>query len=171
MTGVPVRRWPLWTVTFKAVLLSLSAAICFLTERVPLPAVQRCVKPDDQLAWLAVHLELLRDDPGCGPDRYALNAGPGHTDGVVVMVAIPALLVNLATVLTAVGVGAALRTALVRAGAVIDRLWPRLARLDTAPVAPLATRPASWASGRLPRAWQLDRSPVRRRGPPAPRMA
>jgi hypothetical protein len=170
MTGVLLRRCPLWTVTFKAVLLSLGAAICLLTDRIPLPAVQRCVKPDDHLAWLGVHLQLLRNDPGCGPGQYALNGAPGHATGLVVMVAIPTLLANLATVLAAVGVWAALRTALVRAAAVLGRLWPSLPAPDSAPAAQLAAPPAAWAPGRLLRAWQLDRSPVRRRGPPAPRL-
>jgi len=171
MTGVLPRRCPLWTVMFRAVLLSLGAAICLLAARAPLPAVRRCVKPDDHLAWLGVHLELLRNDPGCGPGQYALNAGPGHAIGIVVMVAIPTLVTNLATVLAAVGVWAALRTALVRAAAVIGRLWPRLPAPDPALAAPLAALPAAWAPERLTRAWQLERSPVRRRGPPAPRMA
>lgn len=171
MTGVLPRRRPLWTVAFKAVLLSLGAASCLLAERVPLPAVWRCVKPDDRLAWLGVHLELLRNDPGCGPGRYALNAGPGHVTGIVVMVAIPTLVTNLATVLSAVAVWAALRTTLVRAAAVIGRLWPRLPAPDQVPAAPVAALPAAWAPGRSPRPRWLDRSPVRRRGPPAPRMA
>jgi len=171
MTGVLARRWPLRTVMLNAVLLSLGAAICLLTYRVPLPSMQRCVTPDHGLAWLGLHLELLRNDPGCGPGHYALNAGSGAAPRIVLMVALPSLLANLATVLSAAGVWAALHTVLARSAVVIGRLWPRLPPTYPAPAAPLAAPPATWVPGRLLLSWQLDHSPVRRRGPPPLRTA
>jgi hypothetical protein len=169
MTGVVLRRWPLRTVSPSGVLLSSSLAVWLLSHHW-LPSVHRCVAPDAHLAWLGVHLDVLHNDPACGSGGYALGADHGYPTGIVLMVAVPALLANLATVLSAAGVWAALRGVLVRAATLVGQLWPRLVR-DPAAANTCGAAPTAWAPGGLARAWQLERSPVRRRGPPAPRVA
>ncbi|MEV8511466.1 hypothetical protein [Dactylosporangium sp. NPDC051484] len=158
-------RWPVAALAVGMVAV-LGSAAWMVAHRAPLVAVRRCVSPNEPLAWLGVHLEVLREHPGCAEGQLALSAGPGHAAGLVLMVAVPTLLTNLATVLGALGVWAALRVLLARASAVVGRLWPRPPAVRA--VADGRRQPAAprWPAELVLRAWQLDRSPVCRRGPP-----
>jgi hypothetical protein len=148
--------------------LLVSAVMWMVARQVPPVTITRCVSADGPWAWLGVHLALLHEHPDCAAGQYALDASPGHTVGLVVMVAAPALLLNLCTVLSVVGVWVALRALLARAAEAVGRLWPRL------PAQPRLARglrraaPRPRRSGQSLRAWQLDCSPVLRRGPPDP---
>jgi hypothetical protein len=138
-----------------------------VAAHVPALSVQRCVSPNEPLAWLGVHLEMLRESPGCGAGQLAWQPGTGRTAELALMVTVPALLTNLGLVLGAAGLWAALRAVPAGAMAVFGRLWRRLPAVG--PVLP-AHRPlvtGRWPAARVPRAWQLDRSSVRRRGPPS----
>ncbi|MFU8875648.1 hypothetical protein [Micromonospora sp. SL4-19] len=145
--------------------LLVGAVVWMVARQAPAVTVTRCVSADGPWAWLGVHLALLREHPDCAAGQYALDASPGHTVGLVVMVAAPALLLNLCTVLGMVGVWVTLRALLSGAAEAVGRLWPRLpAQPRLAPDMRRAA-PRPWRSGQPLRAWQLDRSPVLRRGP------
>ncbi|MEU5942572.1 hypothetical protein ABZ807_26125 [Micromonospora sp. NPDC047548] len=146
--------------------LLVSAVLWMVARQAPPVTVARCVSADRPWAWLGVHLALLREHPDCAAGQYALDASPGHTAGLVVMVAAPTLLLNLCTGLSMVGVWVTLRALLASAAEAVGRLWSRL------PAQPRLARgvhraaPLPRTSGQSLRAWQLDRSPVLRRGPP-----
>lgn len=142
-----------------------------LAYRTPPLTVRRCVAPDEPLAWLGAHLEVLHADPGCAAGRYALDGGAPNTTGIVVMVVVPTLAWNLALLLGAVGVWAALRGTLLAATGFVGRWWPRLPDSLPAVALPAGPPPAPPAALRPPRAMYLDRCPVRRRGPPASQPA
>jgi len=146
----------------------VSVVVWMLARQAPPVTVTRCVSADGPWAWLGVHLALLRENSDCAAGQYALDASPGRTVGLVVMVAAPALLLNLCTVLSMVGVWVTLRALLASAAEAVGRLWPRLPAPPR--LAPGMRRAASRprGSGQSLRAWQLDRSPVLRRGPPVP---
>lgn len=147
-------------------LLAVVGAVAWMAAHlIPIVAVGRCVSPDPPLAWLGVHLALLQEHPDCSAGQLALDAGPGHAAGLVVMVTVPTLLTNLLTALGAVGWWVALRAVAARAGALLRRLWPVLPTL-LRPVVAAGARPVV-VQAPLRRPWQLDRSPVVRRGPPA----
>ncbi|GAA2626057.1 hypothetical protein Adu01nite_43860 [Paractinoplanes durhamensis] len=163
MAGAAGRRLMAVFAVAIAVLLNVATRV---VEHTPALSVRRCVSPDAPLAWLGVHLRVLREGPGCGAGQLAWHPGSGHTTELVLMVTVPALLANLGLVLGAVGVWAALRAVPSRAAAVFGRLCRRLPGVG--PVLP-TLRPLGtgrWPAMRVPRAWQLDRSPVCRRGPP-----
>ncbi len=145
----------------------VGAVLWTIASQAPPVTFQRCVAPERNLAWVGVHLALLRQQPGCSEGQLAINAGPGQFAGLVVIIAAPALVANLFLLLSAVGVGFALRLLLAHAADAVRPLWRRL--LDR-PALLLPRRrvvPVPPAVDGRPRSWQLDRSPVLRRGPPA----
>lgn len=146
---------------------ALAGAVLWILGTIaPLVSFQRCVSPDPRLAWIGVHLTVLRPDPGCNSGQLALNAGPGHTVGLVVMVAVPVLVANLLTALGAIGFWVAARRLVARVADAVRRVWPRLP--EAARAIALGVQRLSTPQGRRSiRGWQLDRSPVLRRGPPA----
>ena len=146
---------------------ALAGAVLWILGTIaPLVSFQRCVSPDPRLAWIGVHLTVLRPDPGCNSGQLALNAGPGHTVGLVVMVAVPVLVANLLTALGAIGFWVAARRLVARVADAVRRVWPRLP--EAARAIALGVQRLSTPQGRRSiRRWQLDRSPVLRRGPPA----
>lgn len=149
------------------VLWAAAAMLWAAVQQLPPVMVQRCMTPERHLAWVGVHLALLRERPGCATGQLALDAGPGHIVGLVVIIAAPTLLANLFMVLGAVGVGVALRTLLARAADAVRPLWRRIPWRRPVLLPRRRLQPPV-ADERRPRAWQLDRSPVLRRGPPVP---
>ncbi len=129
-----------------------------------LVAVPHCVSTDPRVAWLGVQFALLRRDGSCSNGLLAYHPGVGH-EGLVLIVTIPTLLINLWGLFGAVGFWVALRRLASRAAETSRRRWPRLPeplKIDlTGRVAPPT------AVERPLRAWQMERSVVRRRGPPA----
>ncbi len=151
--------------TVSGMALLISAVLWTLARQAPPVMFQRCVTPDRHLAWIGVHLALLRERPGCATGQLAFDAGPGHIAGLVVIIAAPTLLANLFMLFSAVGVGVAIRALLARAAEAVRPLWHKLVgQAPILPMAPVAAPPRG--VGRRLRAWQLDRSPVLRRGPP-----
>ncbi len=162
------RRLPLdrfWAVLGGMAAL-VGSVLWTLAQQVPPVMVQRCVTPERHLAWIGVHLALLRERPGCGTGQLAFDAGPGHIAGLVIIIAAPTLLANLFIVLGAVGVGVAMRTLLARAAEAVRPLWRTMSRPRPMVLPRRAAEPPLGFERRM-RAWQLDRSPVLRRGPPA----
>ncbi len=146
--------------------LAASGAYGLADRGAPFVTFGRCLSPSRDLAQLGVHLQLLRQDPRCGADELALGASPGRVMGIAVIVALPTLLLNLVATLGLVGFGLALRRLLTRVAEIVRRVWPRLPGTSRPP-AQGRPRPVEPAEGFLAFAWQLDRSPVLRRGPPA----
>lgn len=108
--------------------------------------VHQCVTGDGAAGWLGLRLALLRLDPAC-PDGGLAVGGDGHqVMGVVVMVALPALLAHvaaagiglslLARLRGAVHAAVALLSAVVRALPVPVRVVVRRVRLALADVEP-----------------------------------
>ncbi|MFJ8580951.1 hypothetical protein [Micromonospora sp. NPDC093277] len=151
-----------------AVPLLVGAVLWMVARQAPPVTVSRCVSADGPWAWLGVHLALLREHPDCAAGQYAVDAGPGHSVGLVVMVAAPALLLNLCTVLGLVGVWVSVRALLAGAAEAVGRLWPRLPAWSRLAPGVRLVAPGPHGPGQSLRAWQLDRSPVLRRGPPDP---
>ncbi|MBO3736579.1 hypothetical protein [Actinoplanes flavus] len=145
----------------------ITAIAWLLSHQLPMVAVQRCMAPDRRLAWLGIHLALLREHAECAAGQMALDVSPGRIAGIVVLVAVPQLLGNLFTLAGAAGLWAMLRVVLAGAAAALGRLSPRL-HVHVIAAAGSCRPVLDPAWGLSLRPWQLDRSPVRRRGPPLP---
>lgn len=145
--------------------LLLVSVLCWaFAQRTPHVALY-CASPTDAHAWSGVYLRVLLERP-CSPGQSALAILREIPIGFVVVVAIPTLLGNLLTLLGAVGAFATARVVLARAAVALGLLVPRMPVFGWAPDQPVLTASSRWPARRKLRELQLDRSPVRRRGPP-----
>ena len=157
-------------VTSAALALVVLAQVCVhvglaLSER-GLALASGCLSDRLGLGWWGTHLAMVRVSPDCPDGTFALGADPAVAAGVVVSVALPALLAHLLALLAGVGTMSAARSAFVAVqrllGRAALRALPRPVRLPDAELRPRVARPGP---DRVPPAPRLALVPVRR-GPP-----
>lgn len=147
-------------------LLLVGAAAWMAVVQAPVVALQRCVSPDGPFAWLGVHLALLREHPDCADGLLALDVNSRPVVGLVIMVAVPTLLANVFMVLGLSGIWLTIRSLLARAAAAVRPWWHRPPCVWCVNGLQRRDLPSLRAFEKSMPEWQLDRSPVLRRGPP-----
>lgn len=153
-----------WFAPVAAALLAIAALVGQLADRATVSVLQ-CV-PGGGLGRLGVGLALLRADERCPQGELALGGDQRQVMGVVVVVALPALVAHLAGALAGAGALARLQRLL---RAVLAMLVPAL----RAPVVVAPTEPAA-RTVEVPADRPVSRVVVgvpQRRGPPQVRFA
>lgn len=126
--------------------------------------VQQCVAGGGVVGRLGLGLVLLRADEACPTGTFALGGDGRHVLGVVVLVAVPALLTHLAALAAGLGLLARAAAALRHVARVVTQVLPGVPEAPHAVVVP--TRSPAWVDARP--ADDLTAAAVPwRRGPPA----
>lgn len=124
----PRQRRPGLLLAPVAVALATLVAGAALLSRQGALTVQQCVPGDGAAGWLGLRLALLRADVVCPTGTLAVGGDSRQVMGVVVLVALPALLAHVAGVVLGLGLLARVRTLVRAAAAVLAAVLPRLPR-------------------------------------------
>ncbi|HEY3437345.1 MAG TPA: hypothetical protein VGK35_06630 [Actinotalea sp.] len=116
-------RWLLLASVAAVITVAFSSAS--LLSRHASFLVHQCVPVDGTAGWLGIRLALLRPDAACPTGALAVGGDARHMLGVVVVVAVPALVGHLAGILLGLGLLSRLRQVTRTAVDVVRRALPR----------------------------------------------